>query len=432
VLKELRLTLALALPMIMAQLSQMLIGITDSALIGRVGTVQLAGSAFCQSVFGVFFIIGIGLLLPVGVYTARDHGAGDADGCATWLQHGRAMALLAGTASFVLLGLLSTQLHRFGQPPEVVAVVRPFFLLISLSLIPVLYFQVQRQYLEAMGRPWIGTCIMFADVGLNALLNWMFIWGHLGAPALGLTGSGLATLLARILAVSAISFWLHREGAGRRRLEWRHFRSMLQLGVPAAVSLVFEIGAFSAAALMMGWLGATALAAHQVALSCTAFTFMVPLGLSMAVSIRVSKVRGEGRHAAVRPIVFGVLGLTGVLMLGTASTFTLAGGWLARAFTPDPAVVSLAAQLLVVAAVFQLFDGGQVVAVGALRGLTDVKVPTVMTFVAYWIISLPVAYGLAFHTRAGPLGIWVGLAVGLACACGLLLHRFGRKTAAAA
>ena len=427
-LRELRLTLALALPMIVGQVSQMLIGITDAAMIGRVGTVELAAAAFAHGIFGMFYIVGIGLLLPVGVYTARDHGAGDEAGCHGWLKHGRAAALAAGVAAFALLAALSTQLHRFGQPPEVIAIVRPFFLLNSLSLVPVFYFQVQRQYLDALGRPWVGTTIILLDVVLNAGLNWIFIWGHWGAPALGLTGSGLATLIARILAVSAIAVWLRREQTGAGALAWSKFRAMLQMGVPAAGCLLFESGAFAAAALMMGWLGATALAAHQIALSCAAFTFMFPLGLSMAASIRISKALGEGRREMLRAIGLGALGFSSLLMLTFALVFAGAGGWLARGFTTDPAVIALAAQLLVVAAVFQLFDGGQVVSSGALRGLTDVKVPTVITFIAYWMVSLPLAGLLAFRTQLGPVGIWTGLAAGLASAAVLLAWRFVRLT----
>lgn len=431
VLKELRPTLALALPMIVGQVSQMLIGITDAAFIGRVGTVELAAAAFTHGIFGLFYIVGIGLLLPVGVLTARDHGAGDAAGCAAWLRHGRALALATGAAGFALLAVLATQLHRFGQPPEVLAVVKPFFLLNSLSLVPALYFQVQRQYLDALGRPWVGTGIMLADVGLNALLNWMFIWGHLGAPALGLTGSGVATLLARTLAVGFIAFWLRGERPASGAWSGARFREMAGIGVPAAGSLLFESGAFAAAMLMMGWLGATALAAHQVALSCAAFTFMFPLGLSMATSIRLSKARGEGREAALRPIGFGALGCAAAIMLTFAAGFALGGTLLARGFTPDPAVVELAARLLVVAAIFQLFDGGQVTAAGALRGLTDVKVPTAITFTAYWGIALPGAYLLAFRTPLGPLGVWTALAAGLACAALLLVWRFHRLTRSA-
>lgn len=427
-LRELRLTLALALPMIVGQVSQMLIGLSDNAFIGRVGTVELAAAAFTHGIFGMFYIVGIGLLLPVGVFTARDHGAGDDASCAAWLRHGRAMSLVVGLAAFAVLAGLSTQLHRFGQPPEVVAVMKPFYLLIAASLIPALYFQVQRQYLDALGRPWVGTSIMLADIALNALLNWMFIWGKLGAPALGLTGSGVATLIARAAAVGFIALWLRREKQVTGGLEWARFRAMLQMGVPAGGSLLFESGAFAAAALMMGWLGATALAAHQIALSCASLTFMVPLGLSMAASIRISKALGSGRSDALRAIGFGVLGLSGVIMLVFAVVFMMGGALLARGFTADAAVITLAAQLLVVAALFQMFDGTQVVAAGALRGLTDVKVPTIITFVAYWLVSLPMGYLLAFHTRLGPLGIWIGLASGLASAAVLLAWRFHRLT----
>jgi MATE family multidrug resistance protein len=429
VFKELRPTLALALPMIVAQVSQMLIGITDAAFIGRVGTIELAAAAFTHGIFGLLYIIGIGLLIPVGVYTARDHGAGDAAGGAAWLRHGKVLALLAGSGAFLLLAAVSTHLHRFGQPPEVVAVVKPFFLLNSLSLIPVFYFQVQRQYLDALGRPWVGTCIMLADVALNAGLNWVFIWGHLGVPALGLTGSGVATLIARTVAVSIIALWLRRDGQLAGGLERQRFRELLRMGVPAATSLLFESGAFAAAMLMMGWLGATPLAAHQIALSCAAFTFMFPLGLSMATGIRISKALGEGRHEALRPIGFGSLGLTVGLMLTFATVFAAAGRALAAGFTPDPAVIALATKLLVVAAIFQLFDGGQVVSAGMLRGLTDVKVPTVITFIAYWVISLPTGYWLAFHTSLGPIGVWAGLAAGLSVAAVLLARRFHRLTA---
>ncbi len=428
VLKELRLTLALALPMIVGQVSQMLIGITDAAFIGRVGTVELAAAAFAHGIFGMFYIVGLGLLLPVGVFTARDHGAGDPAGCAAWLRHGRVMALAAGGAAFLLLAGLSTQLACFGQPPEVVAVVRPFFVLNSLSLVPVFYFQVQRQYLDALGRPWVGTTIMLADVALNALLNWIFIWGHLGAPALGLTGSGVATLTARTLAVTAIAVWLRGEADAVRGVHWSRFREMLHMGLPVGGSLLFESGAFAAAALMMGWLGATALAAHQIALSCAAFTFMFPLGLSMAASIRISRARGEGRREVLRAIGFGAFGLGSLVMLTFATLFALAGGILARGFTADAAVIALASKLLVIAAVFQLFDGGQVVASGALRGLNDVRVPTVITFVAYWLVALPGGYLLAFKVGLGPIGVWAGLASGLGCAALLLGRRFHRLT----
>lgn len=435
--RELRPTLGLAFPIIVGQVSQMLIGLTDNFFIGRVGRVPLAASAFTHGVFGVFYIVGIGLLLGAGVYAARDHGAGNETGCAAWLRHGRALALAVGLSAFGAMLLLSTQLHRFGQPPEVVAAVRPFFYLIAASFVPALIFQVQRQFAESLGRPWVPMCIILADVVLNAFLNWVFVFGHLGVPALGLVGSGWATLLARTLAVVAIALWLRhsQELAAVRAAPWTgwersRFVELLRLGVPAASMMLFEAGAFSAASLMMGWLGTVPLAAHQVALGFAALTFMFPLGMSIAVSLRISRARGEGREAALRPIGFGALAAGLTLMVGFALIFTVAGRFLTGLVTPDVEVATLAARLLLVAAVFQLFDGGQVISVGALRGLTDVRVPTIITFIAYWVVSLPVGYLLAFHTPLQPMGVWTGLAVGLGCAAALLGWRFHRLTSA--
>lgn len=433
--RELRPTLTLAFPIVVGHVSQMLIGLTDSAFIGRVGKVELAASAFTHGVFGLFYVVGIGLLLGAGVFAARDHGAGDEAGCAAWLRHGRALAFAVGLGGLGLMMLLSTQLHRFGQPAEVVAVVRPFFLLIAVSVVPALVFQVQRQFAESLGRPWVPMGIILADVGLNIFLNWMFVFGHLGCPALGLAGSGVATLLARLAAVAAIALWLRRspEFATVRAAPWTgweraRFVRLLKLGGPAGGMLLFEAGAFAAAALMMGWLGTVPLAAHQIALGCASLTFMVPLGLSIAVSLRISKALGEGRSAALRPIGFGALGAGLTFMTGCALLFALAGPAITGLFTPAADVAALAARLLAVAALFQFFDGGQVISVGALRGLHDVRVPTGITFIAYWVLSLPLGYWLAFHTPLGPIGVWTGLAAGLSCAALSLGWRFHRLT----
>ncbi len=433
--RELRPTLGLAFPIIVGQVSQMLIGLTDSAFIGRVGKVELAAAAFTHGIFNIFYVVGLGLLLGTGVFTARDHGAGDGAGCAAWLRHGRALAFAVGFAAFGCMLLLSAQLHRFGQPAEVVGVMKTFYLLIAGSIVPALFFQVQRQFAESLGRPWVPMVIMVADIGLNAFLNWVFVFGHLGSPALGLAGSGWATLVARLAAVVVLGAWLQtaRSFAAVREAPWAgwergRFLQLLKLGVPAAGMLLFEGGAFVATALMMGWLGTVPLAAHQIAIGCASLAFMFPLGLSLAVSMRISRAQGEGRTETLRPIGFGALGLGLAVMLGFALVFAFAGRWITAGFTPAADVASLAAQLLVVAAFFQLFDGGQVISVGALRGLHDVRVPSVITFVAYWVISLPLGYALAFHTKLGAAGLWTGLAAGLGCASVLLSWRFHRLT----
>jgi len=336
----------------------------------------------------------------------------------------------------LLLAALGTQLHRFGQPPEVLVIVGPFYLLISASLTPVLVYLALRQFAEAMGRPWVPMLIMLGGVGLNVLLNWVFIYGHLGAPALGLTGAGISTLVSRTAGTAVIFGWLRRDPAFQAAWPRRWFGAwslarfweMLHLGLPASGMLLFESGAFAAAAIMMGWLGAGPLAAHQIAMSCAATTFMVSLGLSMAAGMRLSAAVGAGERERLRPIGFGALGLGG----GLAAVFTLiylvAGQAVAGWFVHDAAVVTLAAQLLVVAALFQVFDGGQVIMASALRGLTDARVPALITFVAYWVIALPGAYGLGIRGGFGGVGVWAGLAAGLAFAAIFLTLRFARLT----
>ncbi|HEX2101609.1 MAG TPA: MATE family efflux transporter [Candidatus Synoicihabitans sp.] len=437
VVTEARRTLTLAGPIIVGQVSQMLMGVTDSIMIGHVGKVPLAAAAFANSVFGFVFVCGVGLLVPVSVLGSRAHGAGrDGEG-AEWLRHG--VALAAGFSLVAMAGmlLLGDQLARFGQPPEVLAAVHPYYEIITFSLLPTLAFGVFRQFAEALNRPLGPMLILLLSVALNVLLNWILIYGHLGAPALGLTGAGWATLISRVASLLVIVVWLRRVPELRRAwppagwirsLQRARFREMLHIGVPAAISLMFEAGAFTAAAIMMGWLGATELAAHQIAISCAAFTFMFPLGLSMAVSMRIARAVGEGRRDRLRAIGYSAQLMSAAAMTTFALTFALAGGLLARGFVDEPEVIALAARLLVVAAIFQLFDGAQVVGVGALRGLADVKTPTLITAVAYWGVSLPVGYWVGVRAGWGALAIWGALAAGLAVAAILLVLRFGRLT----
>ena len=459
--RELRPTLTLALPIIIGQVSQVLMGLTDSLMIGRIGKVPLAASAFANSIFNLTYIASLGLLMGVSILVSRAHGAKQSRECAEYLRHGMVLALTGGVGVVLLLWAVATQLHRFGQPAEVLAQVYPFYLIICSSILPVLVFQVLRQFSEAVGHPRAPMNILLGCVGLNVLLNWVFIWGHCGLPALGLAGSGLATLTARIVSVIGLWFWLTRRPevkgewpsvakasagaeamtdksvgrpvesvnpAWRAPLAWARFREMLAIGIPAAGQWLFESGAFSAAAIMMGWLGTAPLAAHQIALACASTAFMFPLGLSIATSMRISKAVGAGQQEALRAIGFGSLGTAVVGMMGFALLFAFAGPMIAAAFTHDAEVIALSAQLLIVAAIFQLLDGAQVVGSGALRGIGDVRVPTLITFIAYWVVALPGGWLLAFRLGAGPVGVWTGLAAGLGFAAVLLGWRFHHKT----
>jgi MATE family multidrug resistance protein len=436
VIRESRATLLLAVPIIIGQVGQMLMGVTDSVMIGRTGTVPLAASSFGGGVFNVFFIIGVGLLTPVAVFASRSRGAGRHDEAGEFLRHGLLLALVSGMVEVGLIFYLGRHLDWFHQRPEVLAAVNPFFLLIGLSLIPVLAYLALLQFAESMGRPWMPMLILLGGVVLNAFLNWVLIYGHLGLPSLGLTGAGISTLISRTLGSAVIFAWMRFDPAMRaawpRRwlapVSWDRMGRMLAVGLPASGSLLFEGGAFAAATVMMGWLGAVPLAAHQIAISCAALTFMVPLGLSMAVGIRMGAAVGAGHHSKLRSIWSGAVGMSVVQSGLVTVAYLVWGRTLASWFVGDSSVISTAGVLLFVAAVFQVFDGAQVVNSAALRGLTDVRVPAAITFVSYWLIALPIGYMLGIRGGFGPKGIWMGLAAGLAAAAVLLGARFIRLT----
>jgi len=442
--RELRPTVTLAVPIIVGQVSQVLMGVTDSAMIGHAGTVPLAASAFAGNIFNIFYVMGIGLMLPVAVFVARARGAGSPREASEYLRHGCLLAVGFGLAELLLMGLLATQLHRFGQPPEVVAAVGPYFLLCAASIVPVLLQLTLRQFAEAMGHPWVPMLITLGAVALNALLNWILIYGHWGAPAWGLTGAGVATLIARICAPAALWLWIRRDprlgvarseaaaadGAAPSAPSWSssRLREMLGVGFPAAGMLLFEATAFSVSGLMVGWLGAVPLAAHQIAITCASLTFMVPLGLSIAAGMRLSHAVGAGERDRFRPLGLSALGAGLSCMVAFMLVFWLAGRPLAAAFSADPAVIGLATGLLAVAAVFQLADGVQVISAALLRSLLDVRVPVVITLVAYWGLALPLGYGLGIFGPWGAAGIWAGIAGGLGFAAVFLPLRFLRLT----
>ncbi len=437
-IQESRATLALAVPLMAGQLSQMLMSLIDSAMVGRVGVVPLAAAAFGNSIIGVPMLVGIGLLVSVSVRVSQAHGAGERAETGETLRHGLVLSLVAGALLATAVWALSPVLDRFGQPPEVAAQARTYVIVTGVSLIPMLASLALKQFSEALHHPWPPMLILLGSVALNAGLNWIFIYGNLGAPALGLTGAAYATLASRMAAAWAM--WIYVRRARRfaehapvhwlRPLVGEKLRALVRLGFPTAGMLVLESSAFGVAAIMMGWLGAVPLAAHQIAITCASTTFMLPLGLSIATTIRMGQAAGAGDHARQRAICLGSLVLGGGIMAGCGLLLALARNPIARAFVEDQAVLALATPLLVTAALFQIFDGVQVVAAGALRGLSDVNVPVALCLIAYWLIALPLGYVAAFRWGWGAVGVWSGLAAGLAFAAALLTGRVLWRTRA--
>ncbi len=438
ILQEARRTLALAIPMTAGQVGQMLLGFCDSLMVGRLGVVPLAASAFALGIFNVFFITGIGLVAGVSILAAEAHGADRPREAGEVLRHGLVISVASALGMTVLLILALGRLDRLGEPPEVLAAARPFLVLIAWSMLPALAWQCLKQYCESLSYPLLPMLTMFGGVGLNVCLNWVLIYGHLGAPKLGLVGAGWATLTTRTLlfgvllarVLRAVRFRESLPAQWLAALSWTRLRAQLMLGAPVALQLLLEVGMFSLAAIMIGWLGAASLAAHQVAITYAAMTFMFPLGIAIAVSVRIAQAVGAGEWARVRPIGMGGVGMSLAVMSLSACGFLVFGGRLAGVFIRDAATTSLAVQLLAVAGIFQVFDGTQVVSMSALRGLSDVRVPTVISFVSYWIVALPTCYFLGVVSRSNAVGVWWGLAMGLAFAATALTTRFLVKTAA--
>jgi len=429
-------TLRLALPIIAGHLGQMAFGLVDSIMIGQLGAVPLAASGFANALLSTLLIVGIGLLTGVAVRSAFQRGAGDRHAVGEALRHGLLLALGAGLLGAAALHGISAHLERLGQPNEVAMAARIYVVIVGWSLVPCLVSIALKHHLEALGRAWMPMQWVLIGVLLNVIINWILIYGRMGAPALGLEGAAWATLISRVVTLlgmaadyarmASFSQWRpQRWWASYRRAE---FAALFAVGWPTAAQMFFEVGLFNTAALMMGSIGVNPLAAHQIALSCAATTFMFPLGISQALAVRISAARGSDQGHRVRAIGFGGIAAGAAVMLLCALVMITARRPIAAFFIEDAEVIALASQLLVMAGVFQLFDGTQVTAIGALRGLGDVRGPTLITCAGYWALALPTAWMLGLHSPMGPHGVWTGLTLGLMSCAALLLLRFHRRS----
>jgi MATE family multidrug resistance protein len=438
--REVRPTLALALPIMAGMVSQMLIGLADTAMIGHVGVVPLAAASFVNAVAHLPLVFGLGLLSSIAVLTSQAYGARRPEDAGEILRHGLVVSVIVGLLAALSMFALHPLLPRLGQPPEVVAEAGVYLFLFGASLFPALVAHGCKQFAEALKHPWVPTFVMLGGVLLNVFLNWILIYGHWGVPAMGIKGAGWATVIARLVMALALLVYVLRAPALRafQPARWRavlsraRFLNLFTLGWPVAGQHFCEVSAFAFAAIMMGWISADAIAAHQIAITCAALSFMFVLGLGAAACIRVGHAYGAGQFNRMRRIGLGAVGLAAGIMAMFGVTFMLAGRPIASWFIASPSVVELTAQLLIVAAIFQIADGVQVTSISALRGLADVRAPALIAVLAYWVLAVPLGSLLAFRAHWGAVGIWTGLAIGLGVAALGLAWRFHRQTRRAA
>ena len=422
----------LALPIVAVQVGGMAMGVVDTIMVGHFSPDAMAATALGNIYAFAVLMAGMGIPMALDPLLSQAVGAGDAEGETRALQRG-VVIVLALTVPLTLLFLPAGAVFRFlGQPEAIIPDATAFVLASIPGIAPFLVTTVMRQSLQARHRirP-ILVAILAANV-VNAGLDWVLVFGHLGFPAMGAVGSAWATAASRwfqtlsLCALAWPSLRAHFVPWRREAFDLRAIRGILAIGVPISLQIALEVGAFNVAGLLMGRIGATPLAGHNVALNLASLTFMVPLGIGTATSVLVGNAIGRGDSSAARRAAGAGVVCGAAFMLLSGATFLSVPGLFARAYADDAAVVALAASLIPIAGVFQVFDGVQCVASGILRGAGESRPAAAANLVGYWIVGLPFGWWLTHYAQIGPQGIWWGLTLGLAAVAVLLTYRTTR------
>jgi multidrug resistance protein, MATE family len=426
---DLRATVRLALPVVVIQVGMMAMGVVDTIMVGHLSPQALAAVALGNLYFFGLAIFGMGTLMVLDPVVAQAVGAGDEPAIARGIQRGVLLAALLTLPAALLLLVAEGFMTLARQPAEVVPLAAAYAVRLAPGVLPFFVFVVFRQSLQSMR---VTAPIVLAIVAanlVNAALNWMLIFGRLGAPAMGVVGSSWATTASRWLLAIFLVLLVRRRLAGYlwpvRRETWEAapLARMLRLGLPIGGQMVLEFGAFACVALMMGWLGTREMAGHQVAINLASLTFMVPLGTADAASVLVGQAVGRGDPAGARGASASALLCGAGFMSLAAIVFLTLPARLAGLYTTDATVLAVAAALIPLAGIFQVFDGLQAVAGGILRGLGETRVAMLVNLLGYWALGLPVSYLLGFRLGLGPAGLWWGLVIGLAVVATVLLTR---------
>lgn len=426
---EIKALAALGVPLVISLAAATLIGVVDTIMIAPLGTVPLAAASITASVIIIFYSALYGFVSVIGVRMAEALGRGSPEALSNATWTGVVVATVTGTLGAGLMFAVRPALSRIGQPPEVIEIIGGYWTAMSLLLIPFAVFYALKALFDAIDRPWLGVCLAFAAVALNVPANLVLIHGVGSWPGLGLLGAGLASLLSQTFALGlAVWLWLRATSTAAARRGGQRTGQELSLqvkeGSAIAIGYVGEGGAYALAGLMMGWFGAMALAANQIVASVGGVLYMVPLGVSIAVSIRVGQAIGA--HERARLIVIGKAALCVIVTWMTLVMIAILAGRhpVSGLLSSDPEVVSLAASMFLVVAAMQIADGVQGSMLGAARGMMDNRIPIAITLACYWIVALPLGYVLGFVWDLGPNGVWIGYGTGLAIAAVALSRRF--------
>lgn len=439
--REFKYNIKLATPVILGMLGHQVVALVDNIMVGQLGSAELAAVSLGNSFMFVAMSIGVGFSTAITPLVAEADGEGNREKGKSSFKHGLFLCIILGLALFGIVMFAKPLMYVMSQPPEVVDLAMPYLTLVAASLVPLIIFQGFKQFSDGMSMTRFPMYATIVANLVNVLLNYMFIFGKWGAPELGVVGAAIGTLVSRVVMVAYLWYLLSKKEKSRYfvteikifTLSKVMLKKLLNLGFPSAMQMFFEVGIFTSAVWLSGILGKNAQAANQIALNLASMTFMVAMGFSVAAMIRVGNQKGLKNFKELRRVAISIFLLTSILSLVFVVGFIIFNGQLPKIFldydnlaqfADNNEVVILASQLLIIAAIFQFTDTLQVVALGALRGMQDVKIPTVLTFIAYWIIGFPVSYYLSMHTSLESMGIWIGLLAGLTASGIMLFTRF--------
>lgn len=426
--------LAVAVPVMLTQAGQITVHMADNIMVGHLGTTELASVSFANSIYILGMVFGIGFTQGLTPHVGQTFGKGDHSSVSALLKNSLILNLSVSLLLTMVMFGVGTLMGYMGQTEAVVSNGREYYNIILFGLVPFLMFFGLRQFSEGIGITKYAMYITLFANFLNILLNWILIYGHMGFEAMGIKGAATATFISRVVMLTLFVIVMFRNECYNKYLKlirWplvdlSRAKMVLKTSVPLSFQNLVEITAFSMSAVMIGWLGETQLASHQIAMSMSSFSFMLALGVGAAATIRVSHQLGYGDFRSMRIAGFAAIHLSVFLMALCGLAYIIFREQIPYIFSEDPAVRSLAATLLIVSALFQIFDATQLASLACLRALADVKVPLVLSIISYYLISLPMGYFCGFILGFGTVGVWVGLLAGLGFAAVLFLLRFSK------
>ena len=426
-------------------LGHIFVSFADNIMVGQLGAAELAAVSLGNSFFFIAMSLGIGFASAITPLVAEADSAKNSLGVKNALKHGLILCAILSVLLYLLMLLAIPVIHYMKQPLEVVELAIPYLYIISISIIPLVVFEALKRFSDGLSNTKYPMYATIAANIINIIINYLLIFGSFGFPKLGIVGAGIGTLVSRIIMIFFLSLIFMKKEKFKpyilnikfRIVDSLIFKKIINIGFPSALQMLFEVGIFTAAIWMSGVLGKNFQAANQIAFNLSAMTFMVGVGLSVAAMIRVGNQKGLSDFIELRRIAFSVFMLTVLIEMFFAVMFLVFRDWLPTIYLDtenlsktleNTEVILIASKLLLIVALFQIFDGLQVVILGALRGMQDVKIPTIITFVSYWLIGFPISFYLGIYTPLKSTGIWIGLLISLVCASIMLYLRFNYLT----